>query len=292
VNKPSRPVLRYHGGKWKLARWIIEHLPKHRVYVEPFGGAASVLMLKPRSYAEVYNDLDGEIVNLFRVLRDPVSAEELERLLRLTPFARVEFNEAYEPSDSPVEQARRTVVKGYMGFGSAAVTQKSATLPGAGFKATTGFRSNSNRSGTTPAHDWANFPDKLCAFTERLRGVIIENREASILMETHDGPETLFYLDPPYVHSTRGLRQHRIPQSYRFEMSDDDHLDLLKACKQIKGMVVISGYPCDIYCDTLTGWRLVTKDAHADGARDRIECLWINPAAQDRMQRSMFGATP
>ena len=117
---PSRPILRYHGGKWILAPWIISHFPPHRVYVEPFGGAASVLLRKPRSYAEVYNDLDREIVSLFRVARE--RGEELRRALELTPFARQEYLEAWHPSDDPLEQARRTVIRAYMGFASAAVT--------------------------------------------------------------------------------------------------------------------------------------------------------------------------
>lgn len=100
-------MLRYHGGKWRLAPWIIGFFPPHRVYVEAFGGAASVLMRKPRSYAEVYNDLYGDIVSLFRVLRDPSSAQELERRLRLTPFARDELESAYEPAVDAIDAAQK-----------------------------------------------------------------------------------------------------------------------------------------------------------------------------------------
>src|ERR1041385_943962 len=107
---PTRPVVRYHGGKWNLAPWIISHFPPHRIYVEPFGGAASVLLQKPRSYAEIYNDLDQEVVNVFRILRDRKAARELERLLRLTPFARDEFCHSYGRDDkerpSRIERAR------------------------------------------------------------------------------------------------------------------------------------------------------------------------------------------
>src|SRR6266576_1049473 len=104
--KVERPILRYHGGKFVLAPWIISHFPEHRVYVEPYGGAASVLLRKERSYAEVYNDLDSEIVNLFRVARD--NGKELIRVLALTPFAREEYQAAWEATDDPLEQARRT----------------------------------------------------------------------------------------------------------------------------------------------------------------------------------------
>ena len=113
----SRPVLRYHGGKYRLAPWIIQHLPPHRVYTEPFGGAASVLMRKERaSLVEVYNDKDGEIVSLFKVLRDPTLAKQLAMALQCTPFAREEFQQSYEPADDVIEQARRTVCRAFMGL--------------------------------------------------------------------------------------------------------------------------------------------------------------------------------
>ena len=167
VSSPERPMLRYHGGKWLLAPWIIENMPTHKVYVEPFGGAASVLLRKERTYAEIYNDLDGELVNLFRVARD--NGEALRTALELTPFSRVDFKESYEPTSDPLEQARRTVVRSFMGFGSNSHNKA------------TGFRSNSNRSGTTPAHDWRNWPGCFGAIVERLRGVCIENRDAAAL---------------------------------------------------------------------------------------------------------------
>src|SRR5580693_3593951 len=117
-----RTVMRYHGGKSKLAPWIISHFPKHKIYVEPFGSAASVLMAKQRAYSEVYNDLDDEICNVFRVLRDVATAAELERVVRLTPYARSEFLLAYKPSSDPIEQARRTIFRCCAGFGSPAAS--------------------------------------------------------------------------------------------------------------------------------------------------------------------------
>src|SRR5579883_641000 len=159
----GRPVLRYHGGKFgnrgRVADFIAAQFPPHRIYVEPFGGGGSVLMRKPRSYAEVYNDKWSTVVNVFAVLRDPVQAEELERRLRLTPFARDEFigceEEQLEQIADPIELARRTIFRSFAGFGSAATNAKHAT----------GFRANSNRSGTTPAQDWRNYPNFIAAFT-------------------------------------------------------------------------------------------------------------------------------
>lgn len=284
----TRPVLRYHGGKHVLAPWIISNFPTHRVYVEPFCGAASVLMAKPRSYSECINDLDGEIVNVFKVLRDPASALELQRQIELTPYSRTEFKGAYVPSRDPVEQARRTIVKSFMGFGSAAVTQAKPTSPGAGFKPTTGFRANSNRSGTTPSHDWANWPRRIPSFVERLQGVVIENKDASAIMLQHDSERTLHYVDPPYVHSTRGLKQWRTPQSYRYEMTDEQHAELADVLKSLQGFVVLSGYPSELYDRLYEGWACVKRDAHGDGAVDRVECLWLSPSLTERAQPQLM----
>jgi DNA adenine methylase len=206
MHAPTRPALRWHGGKWKLAPWILAHFPQHRVYVEPFGGAASVLLRKPRSYAEVYNDLDDWVFNLFRVLRDDAMASRLIAKLRLTPFARNEFDAVREIGGAigdPVELARRLVVRSFMGFGANAHNGRS-----------TGFRANTSRVGTTAAGDWANYPDALPALIERLRGVIIEHRDAIAVMAAHDSAETLHYVDPPYMPETRSPAN-KYDQKYR-----------------------------------------------------------------------------
>ena len=274
----TRPVLRWHGGKWNLAPWVIQHLPAHRIYVEPFGGAASVLLRKPRAYAEVYNDLDDDVVGLFRVLRDPVSASQLVSSIRLTPFARIEQVEAYEQAADPVERARRLIVRSYMGFGSNGTHRK------------TGFRANSNRSGTTPARDWANYPDPLAAVAERMVGVTVENRDAKAVMAAHDGPATLHYVDPPYMPETRDKGG-----DYAHELTGDQHVELLQFLRTLGGMVVLSGYPSPVYDDLLADWTRVERKALADGARARTEVLWINPAANRVLgsrQAEMFPATP
>ena len=266
--KPERPILRYHGGKWLLAPWILSHFPEHRVYVEPFGGGASVLLQKARSYGEVYNDLDGEIVNLFRVVRDQGPA--LEQALRDTPFARDEFVMAYQPCQDALEQARRTMARSFMGFGSAAASG-----------ASTGFRANSNRSGTTPAHDWQNYPQNIAPLMERLRGVVIENKDAIQVMLQHDTPETLHYVDPPYVPETRDKGS-----DYRHEMTIEQHRQLAATLRELVGMVVVSGYACPLYDEELyAGWYRVERPALADGARPRIEVLWLNEACAEKQVR-------
>lgn len=277
---PKRPVLRYHGGKWMLADRLIALFPAHRVYVEAFGGGGSVLMRKPRTYAEIYNDLDDEVVGLFRLLREPATAVELERRLRLTPFARAEFQGAYAPTDDPIERARRLVIRSFMGFGS----------DGCYGEYKTGFRANSNRSGTTPARDWANYWDAIPDFTARLAGVVIDNAPAIDVMKKHDGPETLHYLDPPYMHETRARTTRKkggLVGVYKHEMSDADHENLLDflvngwrdpktgAQCQLQGAVAISGYTCPLYDRWLVGWERHELPARADGAKKRVEVLWV-----------------
>lgn len=262
----TRPALRYHGGKWRLAPRLLALFPPHRVYVEPFGGGGSVLLRKSRSYAEVYNDLDSEIVSFFQVLRDPALSEQLETSVRQTPFARAEFEAAYVgQADDPVERARRLLIRSFMGFGS----------DGCNAARNTGFRSNSNRSGTTPVHDWVNYADQISAFSARLHGVVIENRPAISVMQQHDGPDTLHYCDPPYVHETRTAKG----KAYRFEMSDADHADFLDVVCDLKGAVIVSGYACDLYDNRLSDWAHVDINTFADGARARVERVWLNKAA-------------
>jgi DNA adenine methylase len=265
----TRPVLRYHGGKWKLAPWIISHFPDHRVYVEPFGGGASVMMRKSRSYAEIYNDMWSLVVNVFRVLRDPVQAAKLETQLRLTPFAREEFDQCGDDQitqfEDPVERARRTIFRSFSGFGSASTNAKHST----------GFRANSKRVGGTPARDWMNYPDQIRYFVERLQGVIIENRPAIDVIKQHDSLGALHYIDPPYLHSTRNMK--RGNAYYAVEMTDEDHRELAVLLHRVKGMVVLSGYRSALYEEMYGDWKMVEHAHHADGAADRVECLWLSP---------------
>jgi len=116
VQQPTRALLRYFGGKWAIAPWVLSHLPPHRVYVEPFGGAASILLRKPRSKVEVHNDLDEEIVGIFRVVQDPKSCQTLMRLLRRTPYSRRVFETAFQGSLDPIIRVQRAIVRAYQSF--------------------------------------------------------------------------------------------------------------------------------------------------------------------------------
>lgn len=268
-SSPKRPVLRYHGGKWRLAPWIIAHFPAHRVYTEVFGGAASVLMRKPRSEVEVYNDLDSEVVNVFRVLRDPERAASLERALRLTPFARSEYARCYEPAGGELEQARRTLVKAWMGFGSGAITHRHA-----------GFRVATSKTRHT-AREWSGFPDQIASFVDRFAGVLIEERSAITVLAKHDAPDALHYVDPPYVTETRGPR-HR----YRHEMDADGHRELAANLHACKGSVVVSGYDSELYAVLYHGWKSVMRPAIDALSRGRTEVLWLNARCAEALERA------
>ncbi|MFW1788025.1 DNA adenine methylase [Acinetobacter pittii] len=273
----NHPLIRYHGGKFRLAAWVISHFPNHTCYTEAFGGAAGVLLQKPRAYAEVYNDLDGEIVNLFRVLRNEDQRNKLIEQLVFTPYSRDDFQEAWEPCEDPIEKARRLIIRAQMGFGSAGAT-----------KGITGFRIDTKRAYGTAQSLWVTYPNHLAIVGQRLSGVLIENRPAIQVLQDHDDSETLHYVDPPYVHDTRysGAKTGRV---YRHEMSDQDHEELLKVLLELEGKVIVSGYPSEIYNDYLDKWKRVDTNARISSGRGtdvRTECLWISPNAQ---HQDLFG---
>lgn len=273
MNKLTNPVLRYHGGKYRLAKWIISFFPEHHCYVEPFSGAASVLLQKERSHGEVYNDLDQDIFNLFQVLRNPDLCMQLIELCHLTPYSRDEFLQSYELTECVIERARRTIVRSTMGFGSGAATFHP-----------TGFRSEAKRAHNTSAHIWAKYPPMLAYVCERLQAVNIENRPAHDCIRSHDADSTLFYVDPPYVKETRHLRNNK--GVYQHEMTVDEHQALLAQLLNVDGMVVLSGYETELYNDMLVGWSLHKKQARcsaANGTGLRTECIWVNPHANEKL---------
>lgn len=276
------PALRYHGAKFRLAPWIMSFFPAHTCYVEPFGGAAGVLLQKPRAYAEVYNDLDGGIVNFFRVLREPEQRQRLIEACVLTPYARDEFEQAWEPTEDSVERARRLCIRAQMGFGSAGASN-----------GPTGFRVDTKREYGTAQALWQLYPAAIAAAGERMTGVLIENRDALEVMAQHDAPTTLHFVDPPYMEQTRvkGSR------TYAHEMSDDQHAQLLRGLRELSGLVVLSGYQSDLYVELLDGWERHSTSARISAGRGtamREECVWLNPACAaalrvEAAQRELFG---
>ncbi len=272
-----KPLMRYHGAKWRLAPWIISHFPAHHCYVEPFGGSAAVLISKEPSVREVYNDKNCEIVNLFNVIRDDAMRTELLRLLVMTPYSRDEFEFSKEvfTNDTPVMIAHKLLVRAQMGFGSAGAT-----------RGKTGFRLDTARGGTSLQALWSDLPETILSVVERLRNVIIENTDAYNVIKQHDRNDTLFYLDPPYMLGSRTNHD-----SYgAFEMREFEHTRLLELTQKSEGMFVISGYDNELYNDILNGWTKSSRQtaiSSQNGSGKRTEVLWISPNCE-QSQLNLF----
>lgn len=269
----TRPALRYHGGKWRIADWIIAHFPPHTCYVEPFGGAASVLLRKAPSLFEVYNDRDEVVVTFFRVLRE--RPQELIRAIELTPYSRAEQQLAYTPCDDELEQARRLCVRAWQTYGGPRTSWRS------------GWRfQHSDNAGASVIRDW-NATEHLWEIVGRLKQVQIECDEALAVVRRYDRSESLFYVDPPYPMSTRSQRWNR--SAYQHELSDDDHRSVAEALHRVDGMVLVSGYRCDLYDQIYGDWQRVVRQTINMASSGVTECLWLNPAAQQRARQTMLG---
>jgi DNA adenine methylase len=278
MTTPTRPVLRWHGGKWKLAPWIISFFPEHKLYFEPFGGAGSVLLRKPPALLEVYNDLDDRLVSFFRVLRHTDQRRMLLNALRLTPFSESEYLAAMEgcPED-PIEDARRLAVRQAFAHGTDSARRVS------------GFRIEVFSDFRRGPYEWTRYHRALAKTAHRLRNVCISKRDWKAVVRRATA-DTLTYLDPPYLPETRrdGSR------AYTHELTSEDHRELLGVAVGVAGMVVLSGYPHPLYDEMLLGWSRFEREALADGARPRTEVVWINPAcaaalSAERRQPDMFG---
>lgn len=277
----TRPALRYHGGKFRIASWVLQFFPPHVAYVEPFGGAASVLLQKPRCPAECYNDLDGRIVSFFRVLRDPEQAAELQRRVALTPYAREELEWAFgEPTD-PLDGAHRLVVRSFLGHGSDSATRRCRT----------GFRARLTEGRALPSAEWATWPEAVPAFTARLAGVLIDNDDALAVIGRMDHVNTLLYVDPPYVHASRSSMMNRRSgtNGYAHELDDAGHISLAERLHAAEGMVVLSGYPSQLYAELYADWERFDRSAVADTGKARTEVVWLNPACSAALKRSQGG---
>jgi DNA adenine methylase len=266
----TNPVLKYYGAKFRLAKWIIEHFPRHKSYVEPFGGGGAVLFQKQPSDLETYNDLDGDVVNFFEILRE--RSAELIRAVRLTPWARNEYERCLTNCEDKLENARRLFVRLWMSKLSGTLTTKGM------------WRRNLDPSDKSPAKVF--FRDTLFQASERLKFVQIENRDALKLIEDFDrGEETLFYLDPPYVPETRVD-----PKRYACEIDEEKHRELADVLHKVESNVVISGYDCKLYKELFEdkGWHKVDKRAIVNGGAERTESLWLSPQTFEIWRKQML----
>ncbi len=258
--RPKKPIIRYLGGKWRLAPWIISHFLLHEIYVEPFCGSASVLLRKTRSKTEVIGDLHGRVTNLMTVLRNSESSQRLAELVHYTPFTDQHLDECMVVSSDPLEDARRMLILGRQAY--------SVESPG-GHLRQPQFRRAHRSHGRSLALEWADLPVNFPKWTDRLRGVFIETSDYKDLIAKWDSPKTLFYLDPPYLTHTRGSGK------YGHKFDYQDHTTLLELATSLKGTVVLSGYDNELYRHYLARWRYFSRPSLAQGAVKRMEVLWI-----------------
>lgn len=251
------PPLKYPGAKWTLAQWIIDHLPRHTHYIEPYLGSGAVFFSKMPSKHEVINDLDGRVVNFFRVCRE--HPEDLAALLALTPWSRRDYALSYQISDDPLEDARRFAVRSWQSHGFKTADRS-------------GWRHNGVTSLQPITGRWSCLPDAVVHAARRLKDAEIECKPALDVIRYYNAPDVLIYADPPYVRSTRRRRL------YRHEMTDADHVALIDTLRAHRGPVVLSGYTHPIYTERLADWRCVTTAARAEKGATRTEVIWINRA--------------
>ena len=268
LERPSRKhriVFGWYGGKFNHLEWLLPLLPKAHHYCEPFSGSAAVLLNREPSPVETYNDIDGDVVNFFRVLRD--RHEELIRAIALTPFSREEFHQAINGSQSSndLERARHFYIRARQARTGLAQT---ATL---GRWANCKNTSRAGMSGVVSR--WLGGVEALEDIAVRLLRVQIENRPAVEVIRLYDSTETLFYCDPPYLHDTRGDSK-----AYGFEMDFKAHFELATMLQTCQGKIAVSGYRCDAMDTWYKGWRrsdAPIKQCHSI-KKPRQECLWMN----------------
>jgi DNA adenine methylase len=258
-----RSPLKWHGGKSYLAGRIAALFPSHRTYVEPFAGGLSVLFTKRRSELEVAGDLNADLVEFYVCLRD--RPHDLIRRLRSIPYAPESFQWGCDSSKEcdPLERSVRFFVRTRMSRG------------GLG----NGFAWSDRLRGGQPGdvNAWATILDKLPAISARLQGVELYQADALDLIERFDSQWTLFYLDPPYLHTTRTARG-----AYAYEMSDEDHVRLLDAITDVRGMVILSGYANPLYDHSLRSWERQAFERPNDSGQTkvktrRVEVIWLSP---------------
>ena len=264
--KRKRIAFGWYGGKYSHLSWLLPLLPYTNHYCEPFGGSAAVLLNREPSPVETYNDLDGEAVNFFRVLRD--HRETLVEAIALTPFSREEFVRAIQESKeglSDLERARRFYIRARQtrtGLAQTASPGRWATC-----------RDTSRRGMGGAVSRWMGSPYELVKIAARLLRVQVDNRPAIEVIQAYDSKDTLFYCDPPYPHASRGDAK-----AYRFEMTDQEHEALSKVLRKVKGKVALSSYHCELMDDLYSGWRCIeasTKICHSI-KKPRKEVLWVN----------------
>ncbi|AHJ28829.1 DNA adenine methylase [Nodularia spumigena CS-584] len=256
----------WYGGKYSHLDWLLPLLPTITHYCEPFGGSAAVLLNREPAPVETYNDIDGQVVNFFRVLRD--QRDELIQAIGLTPFSREEFRIAIAKDEtglSDLEKARRFFVRARQ------VRTGLAQTASIGRWAHCKLTSRAGMAGAVSR--WLGSVEHLPEIVQRLLRVQIENDTAIDIIQRYDSSETLFYCDPPYPHDSRGDSK-----AYAYEMTDDEHRQLAGVLRSVKGKVALSGYDCTLMQELYGDWNCIKapqKQCHSIKEL-RQEVLWVN----------------
>lgn len=272
----TQPIMKYPGAKWAIAPWIVSHFPRVDRVVDAYCGSGAIALSLPwRPRHLILNDLDGDIVNLFRVLRS--NQNELIRMIALTPWSRAEYQACIGPrgeivrTDDPIEDVRRFLVRLWQAHGT-------RTNGRSGWKHKGGGTKNTDSS---TYELWRQLPNRLAAVVEALRSAEIECLPALTVIGRYSTIDTLIYADPPYVLSARNGKL------YRHEMTDQDHSELLDALDAHPGPAVLSGYRCDLYSQRLHHWYTVERRCQAEKGNMRTEVLWLNERAASSRQTRM-----
>jgi DNA adenine methylase len=257
-------ILQYPGKKNSIAKWIISHFPpdyQSMTYLEPFFGSGSIFFRKERSAVETINDIDNEISNLFMQIRD--KPDELMLLLMNTPWSREEYDLSFEKTDSPLEKARRCIVRFWF-------------TVGANVRVKNGMRFEIKRNTGGIGYFHLKLPEVISLASERLKhsknGIVqIENRNVFELIPIYDRENVLMYLDPPYLLETRKNKK-----IYKHEFEHGEHEELLKLITNSKAKIIISGYENDLYKQYLSGWRIEKTTNNDQAGNRKTECIWLN----------------
>jgi len=257
-----KTVLKYPGSKWSSAEWIIDNFPdgyENMTYLEPCFGSGAVFFNKNRSKIETINDVDQNVVNLFRVVRD--HPQVINDLIRFTPWSREEYKLSYEQTEDEIEKARRFLVRCWQAIGT-----KTSDITG---------WSNNIKPVDSGSSRWSRLEESISMTATRLKSdgmylVQIENMDMFELIRRYSKPYVFIYIDPPYLLNTRSKR------IYKHELTNEDHIELLKLINEHKGPVMISGYDSDLYNSHLEGWYKDTKPTRCEMGKDAIEVIWMN----------------
>ena len=253
-------VLKWTGSKWRMANKIISLMPEHKCYIEPYFGSGAVFFKKDiNCNSEIINDLDGNVVNLFKVIRD--NPKELATAIYLTPYAREEYLNVDLNISENIEKARRFLVRSNMARGGVQHYKP-------------GWRTAGPKESITKnrrvVNEWNRLPENILAAAQRLKDAEIENTDAIKLIKKYNDEDCLIYIDPPYLLETRSNKY------YNNEITELEHIELLKTINESKSKIILSGYDSELYKQYLKEWYKYEVESRTESNDIKVECLWLN----------------